>query len=171
MIRRLALALLALVLAGCASVAPSDITSPWTSGRLSLRVDASTAAPAQRMSAAFELRGDNERGELNLLSPLGTRLAAARWAPGSALIVTPDGERRFNTLDELSRQALGEPVPLAAMPDWLAGRPWPQAPHETQPDGFIQLGWQVQTSRRSEGWIEARRAAPPAVVLRVRLDL
>jgi outer membrane lipoprotein LolB len=170
-IRRVALALLVLVFAGCASIAPSDITSPWTTGRLSLRVDASAATPAQSMSAAFELRGDNDRGELNLLSPLGTRLAAARWAPGSALIVTPDGERRYATLEELSRQALGEPVPLAAMPDWLAGRPWPRAPHEMQPDGFGQLGWHVQTARRSEGWIEARRTTPPAVLLRVRLDL
>jgi outer membrane lipoprotein LolB len=168
--RRLAAAAAALLLAGCASIQPLPDDTPWTSGRLSLRVDASGQQPAQNLSAAFELRGGADRGELNLVSPLGQRLAAARWAPGGASIVTPEGERRFATLDELSRVTLGEPVPLAALSDWLAGRPWPRAGHEDRPDGFEQLGWQVQTSRRAEGFVEARRLAPPAVVLRVRLE-
>ena len=66
--------------------------------------------------------------------------------------------------------ALGESLPLAALPDWLAGRPWPGAPHTPGEAGFVQLGWQVSLARRSEGWIEARRAAPPAVLVRVKLD-
>ena len=156
--------------AGCATPPVAQGSGEWTSGRLSLRVDAAPGRPAQSLSAAFELRGSGAQGELRLMSPLGTLLVAARWQPGTVTLNTPEGEQRFASLDELSRQALGETVPLAALPDWLAGRPWPQAPHETLPEGFAQLGWQVQTQRLAEGWISARREAPPLVQLRVRLD-
>ena len=47
------------------------------------------------------------------------------------------------TLEDLSREALGEALPLAAWPDWLAGRPWGGAPHRATEGGFEQLGWQV----------------------------
>ena len=156
--------------AGCASTPPSPDASPWTSGRLSLRVGPSADRPLQDLSAAFELRGGGDSGELRLLSPLGTLLVAARWAPGSAFIRTPEGERGFDSLDDLSRQALGESLPLAALPDWLAGRPWPTRPHSAFPGGFEQLGWSVQTERLAQGWIAAQRSAPPAVQLRVKLD-
>jgi outer membrane lipoprotein LolB len=158
------------VLAGCATPPPVPGETPWTSGRLSVRIDATAAQPVQSMSAAFELRGDGDSGELRLNSPLGTRVASARWAQGLAVLGTPDGERRFDNLDALSREALGEALPLAALPDWLAARPWPGAPSQVRQDGFEQLGWQVSLVRRAEGWIEVRRPAPPAVLLRVRLD-
>jgi outer membrane lipoprotein LolB len=158
----------ALALAGCAS-RPKP-AGDWISGRLALRVEASAARQAQNVSAGFELRGDDREGELKLLSPLGTQLAAARWAPGLAALATPEGETRFDSLDALSLQALGEPLPLAALPDWLAGRPWRGAAHRPRDDGFEQLGWIVATSALAEGQLIARRAAAPAVTLRVRLD-
>jgi outer membrane lipoprotein LolB len=157
------------LLGACATPPPSPGDAPWTSGRLSMRVDENAGQAAQSMSAAFELRGDGQSGELRLNSPLGTRVAQARWAPGMAVLETPEGEQRFDTLEELSRQALGEALPLAVLPDWIAGRPWPGAPHVMVADGFEQLGWSVRLTRQAEGWIEARRAAPPAVALRVRL--
>ena len=156
--------------AGCATPPVADDGGAWTAGRLSLRVDEAPERAAQSLNAAFELRGSGSQGELRLMSPLGTQLVAARWQPGLVLLTTPEGEQRFGSLEALSRQALGESVPLAALPDWLAGRPWPDAPHQLQPNGFTQLGWQVQTQRLAEGWISARRDAPPVVQLRVRLD-
>jgi outer membrane lipoprotein LolB len=144
--------------------------APWTSGRISVRVEASAARTAQGVSAAFELRGDGDSGELRLISPLGSRLAVARWSPGVAVLDTPQGEQRYPTLDDLSREALGEALPLAAFPDWLQGRPWPAAPHAINDAGFEQLGWQVSLAQRAAGLIEARRAAPPTVTVRVRLD-
>ena len=157
-------------LTGCATPQPTADETPWTSGRLALRVDATPERTAQSVSAAFELRGASERGELRLSSPLGTLMASATWSPGQAMLLTTEGERRFASLDDLARQALGEPLPLAALPDWLAGRPWPEAPHEVQADGFGQLGWRVQTRRLAEGWITAQRLDPPGVQLRVKLD-
>ena len=170
MIRR-ALALLATwLLAACATPPPAPGEPAWTSGRISIRIAADASQAAQSISVAFELRGDGRSGELRLNSPLGTRVAQARWAPGVAVLETPEGERSFGTLDELSRQALGEALPLAALPDWIAGRPWPAAPHRVQEGGFEQLGWSVRLARQAEGWIDARREAPPEVVVRVRLD-
>lgn len=163
-----ALAGLAFMLAGCATPAPDE--APWTSGRLSVRIDADGERAAQSVSAAFELRGDGHGGELRLNSPLGTRMATARWAPGRALLDDGRGERAYDSLAALSQQALGEALPLEALPDWLAGRPWAGAPHEAAATGFAQLGWQVDLSRRAEGWIALHRARPPAVQVRVKLD-
>ena len=170
MTRGAALLLAVALLSGCASLTREPGEPAWTTGRLSVRVEASADKIAQSMSAAFELRSNGDSGELRLNSPLGTRLASARWAPGEAVLSSIDGEQRFADLDELSRRALGENLPLAALPDWLAGRPWAGAPHIAAANGFEQLGWQVALGRRAEGWIEARRAAPPAVVVRVKID-
>jgi outer membrane lipoprotein LolB len=167
--RLLAVAAVALA-GGCAQVPTPPGEAPWTTGRMSLRVEATPERPLQNLSVAFELRGSGNRGELRLNSPLGTQLAAARWSPGLASLRTAEGEREFADLTALSRQALGEPLPLAALPDWLTGQPWPGAPFVGQPDGFEQLGWRVQTERQAEGWITARRDSPPAVQLRFRLD-
>jgi outer membrane lipoprotein LolB len=164
--------LAAALLTSCAAVRPPEPpgAAPWTSGRISVRIEAGTEQAARGVSAAFELRGDGDSGELRLSSPLGVQLAQARWAPGVALLDTPQGEQRYATLDDLSRQALGEALPLAALPDWLNGRPWSGASHVIAEAGFEQLGWQVLLSGRSSGLIEARRAAPPEVTVRVRLD-
>lgn len=164
------LALVAALLGGCATPPPRPGDALVASGRLSMRVEATAGRAAQGLTAGFELRGTDERGELRLSSPLGTQLASARWAPGAAVLYTPAGSTEFTSLDALSRQTLGEVLPLSALPDWLAGRPWPGAVHDGTETGFEQLGWRVDVARQAEGVIEARRAAPPAVTLRVRLD-
>ena len=160
----------ALLLTACATPGPAPGESPWTSGRLSLRVAASAELPARSLTAAFELRGSGQQGELRLNSPLGTVVASARWAPGSARLRTSDGERAFTSLDQLSREALGESLPLAALPDWLAGRPWPEAAHALSDAGFDQLGWRIITDRLAEGLVTATRDTAPALLLRVKLD-
>ncbi|MDE2612248.1 MAG: outer membrane lipoprotein LolB [Burkholderiales bacterium] len=168
------------VLEACAS-APRT-SGEWLAGRLSLSVAALDAQPARNVTAAFELRGDGTRGDLHLFTPLGTQIAAASWAPGLATLATADGERSFADLDALAIGAFGAlgtsgtsgppgaQVPLAALPDWLGGRAWPGAPSTANESGFDQLGWHVDLSRRADGRIVARRAAPPAVELRVQLD-
>jgi outer membrane lipoprotein LolB len=165
---------LAALAAACASTptpppAP-PMDAPWTTGRLSVRVEAEEGRPEQGLSAHFELRGSGRQGELRLSSALGNRLAQARWAPEGALLSTPDGDRRYSDLGELARSALGEALPLAALPDWLAGLPWPGAAHVAREGGFEQLGWQVDLRRHAQGFVFAQRAAPPQVTLRVKLD-
>ena len=137
---------------------------------MSVNVAAYAGQPARGLNASFDLQGDDQAGELRLSTILGPQVAAARWAPGRASLVTADGEARYPDLPSLARDALGEPVPLQALPDWLAGRPWPGSPSRPLAHGFEQLGWTLDLAGWGQGFLTATRAAEPAVTLRVRLD-
>lgn len=164
--------LAAAFIAGCASL-PEPATNA-ISGRLSVHVDARPGTEARTLSAAFDLEGDAEHGSLSLATPLGTRIAQARWSPQNIVLVTTDGESTYADTDALTRQLAGEPLPLAALFDWLRGRPWPGAPSIALPPaqgaGFSQLGWQVLLAGLERGAIVARRDAPPAITVRAMID-
>jgi outer membrane lipoprotein LolB len=168
-----AAALAGMLLAACAA-RPPLAGGETLSGRISVRVEASGNQPMRNVTAAFELRGNAESGELQLATPLGTVLATASWSPGKATLATADSNTDFSDLDALAYAALGENLPLRALPDWLHGRPWAgatSAPTAPPLDaGFEQLGWTVSLARFNEGWLLARREAPPAVTVRARLD-
>lgn len=161
------------LLSACAVLAPPK-PAPELSGRLALRVEAGPDTPARNFAADFDLRGDAGRGELSLTGPLGAMLAQLRWQPGSARLVQPQGEksveREYLTLDALSRDLLGESLPLAALVDWLRGRPWPGAPSSARNDGFEQLGWRIGLAQAVDGVILATRERPPVVTVRARLE-
>jgi outer membrane lipoprotein LolB len=171
--------------AACTTVppAPSSAANEVLSGRLALRVDPIASEAPRSVSAAFDLRGDSRAGTLGLSTPLGSMLAQARWSPAEVVLTTPRETRRFASLDALTREALGESVPIEAWFDWLRGRPWPGAPsarlEETVPmsasspsaASFRQLGWRVDLSQFRAGTIAATREAPaPVVTVRIRLD-
>lgn len=162
--------LAALVVAGCATRPAAGDPAAWTSGRLALQVEASAERPGSSLSADFDLRGDDRRGELVLTSTLGTRIAHARWTADAAVLDAGQGEVRYPDLETLSREALGEALPLRALPAWLAGRPWELAPSAPRQGGFEQLGWTVGLSDFGAGRMQAVREAPPRVVVRVRLE-
>jgi len=172
--RRVAFFLAAVLLGGCASVTrqPPPVVANGEvqlSGRLSVTV-AGGAGKATGGAAGFQLSGSPAAGQLELLSPLGTLAARATWGAGAVSLQTPEEERRFDDLDALTRELLGEPVPVAALFDWLSGKPWPQAASVATPQGFEQLGWQIDLGKFSEGLIVAIRSADPMVTLRARLD-
>lgn len=157
------------LVSACATRPPSG--SDVLSGRLAVQVAATASAAARQISSGFELRGGTQAGELDLLSPLGTVVARARWRPGTVEVASSEGTRRFASLSELARQTVGESIPLEALADWLRARPWSGASHAATDTGFEQAGWRVDVSRASEGFIVVRREAPePAVTLRARLD-
>ena len=167
--------LAALLLTACASV-PQDAPpqGETLTGRLAVRIEGSDGAAPRSENAAFELQGGPRSGVLRLSTPLGSVVAQARWGPDSVVLATPQGERSFDDLDALTHEVLGESVPVAALFDWLRGRPWPGAPStagttSTDP-GFAQLGWQVSLVRFDAGWIVARRARAPAVTVSAKLD-
>lgn len=173
---RWAALLTALSMAACASV--PQVNAPETegmlSGRLAVRVEAADGAAARSENAAFELLGTAQTGRLNLSTPLGSVVAQARWSPGSVVLATPQGERAFADLDALTREALGESVPVAALFDWLRGRPWPGAASAVSigpaAPGFVQLGWAVSLARFDQGWVIASRERAPTVTVRAKLD-
>lgn len=170
----LAVPLLALVLAGCSFLPREPAGADALSGRLAVKVDAAQGVAARSLSAAFELQGNADNGRLDLVSPLGSVLAQARWSPERVVLVTPKGESRFTDLDALTREVLGEPLPVVALFDWLRGRPWPGAASAaTSPPaepGFAQLGWTVNLARFDEAWVEAKREQAPVVNVRAKLD-
>jgi outer membrane lipoprotein LolB len=164
----------ALVVGACTTV-PAALSGGGDvlSGRLALRVEAFGNEAPRAFSAAFDLRGDARAGTLALATPLGSTLAEARWSPAEVVLVTPQGTRRFTDIDALTREALGESVPIEAWFDWLRGRPWPGAPSEASaaPPGFAQLGWRVDLANFAQGSVAATREWPaPAVTVRIRLD-
>ena len=156
--RWLWLAALALLLAGCA-VPPRSPAAPgvevW-SGRLALNVENQAS---QSFSAGFELKGSAEAGELSLFNPLGGIVAVLAWAPGSATLRSDGGTRQFPSVEALAEEATGQPLPVAALFDWLAGKPTP-----------VQ-GWEPDVSQVEQGRLRARRTAPPpAADLRVLFE-
>jgi outer membrane lipoprotein LolB len=181
--KRRALLLLAAAsatLAGCATVTPPtaapDPLARSYAGRLAVKVEGDDA---RSFSAGFDLQGTDVRGQLALISPIGTQVGRAVWQPGSVLWQSADGDRRFDSLDALAEEMLGEAVPLAALFDWMAGRPWGVLPSRplTAGDGvgteagFRQLGWNVQTGRVADGVIVAQRRLPaPTLTVRIKLD-
>ena len=172
----LVIALGAALLLGACSVVPRADAAPGDTlvGRMAVRVDGVADNPARAVSASFELQGSGDAGTLSLSTPLGSVLAQARWSPGSVALVTPQGESRFPDLDALTREVLGEPLPVAALFDWLRGRPWPGAPSQasTAPAkaGFEQLGWVIDLERFNDAWVTARRDRAPVVTVRAKLD-
>lgn len=167
---RLLAAGLALALAGCATApVPTDLLS----GKLAVQVASSASTPARGVTAAFELQGTAERGGLELTSPLGTVMARAHWSPGEVVLTTAEGDKHFADLTALADEVLGEPLPLAALFDWLHGRPWSGAASRNLAApgaGFEQLGWTIALDQWAEGTVIARRAAPPAVTVRAKLS-
>lgn len=126
------------------------------SGRLSLQVH---SEPVQSFSAGFEIKGSPAQGELRLSSPLGNTLLAARWTPLEAVLEESGKTRRFSNIDALIEQSTGAALPVAALFDWLHGKPGQQQ------------GWTADLGQLSQGRISAQRSKPlPRADLRMVLD-
>lgn len=152
----------AILLAGCAQpprLAPAtdgQVQTYWR-GRLALRVDSSPEPSS--FFASFELSGQAPRGELLLSSPLGTTLAQLRWSPQQALLRNNGETRAFDTIDALAIEATGTAIPIAALFEWLQGRP------------AAADGWQADLTQLDSGRLVARRRQPaPAAELRLILE-
>jgi outer membrane lipoprotein LolB len=175
--------LAAVALSACSNVPISDpakqantsASSPQLAGRLIIKVaENGPQQPARSLSAHFELRGQAQRGALDLSTPLGSLLAQARWEPEAAWLRTPRGETRFDNLDTLSQKLLGQTVPVAALFDWLRARPWAGAPHQAvdvAESGFTQIGWRVDVSRWAKlSVVTAIRLQAPTVTVSAQLE-
>ncbi len=152
----------AYLIAGCASTERArglkGTENSFWAGRLSVRVQADPNQPQaqdQAFSAAFELQGNPDQGELRLYTPLGSTAAGIQWTPGNAVLQARGETRLFTDLAELIRLVLGTDVPVTALFAWLAGQ-------SQDVDG-----WQVDLSARNQGRISAHRLAPalPAELL------
>jgi outer membrane lipoprotein LolB len=147
----------ALLTAGCATprMSPVDANAYWT-GRMAIQV---LKDPPESLSAGFELQGSAQAGEMVLLSPIGTTLARLEWTTQGARLAQGQQQVNSPSLQKLATRLTGTELPIAALFEWLAGRP-AEAP-----------GWQVDLSAHAQGRISAERREPsPGAVLRIALD-
>ena len=137
---RLVWAMLALFLSGCATPPPTTpaasapveaVTPPAAApapgvklrqfaGRLSITIE---SEPAQRMSAEFELEGDESAGELRLYAPIVGLVAVLQWEPGRAVLIEGERRRVVRGIDWLIERVTGAPIPLSMLFSWLNGLP------------------------------------------------
>ena len=158
-LRRVALTLVALLLAACASPPPAkqfgQASDVWQ-GRLSVQV---ASEPAQRISADFFLEGGPQAGSLTLDSALGTRMARMQWDASGALLQTPGQTQRFASLDAMVQQTLGSTLPMPALFAWLHGQ------------AVSTAGWELLTLDKAQGRIRARSVQRvPATQLDIVLE-
>ncbi len=153
-----------LLIAGCAlnKRAEGQNSLEFWHGRLALRAEPDLAqgqTQTQSFSAAFELQGDADAGELLLLTPLGSTAAAIRWTPAGAELQMHNASRQFGNLQDLVTQTLGSNLPVAALFQWLHGK------------AVDVDGWQADFSQFDQGKIAAHRDHPePRAQLRLVLQ-
>ncbi len=131
-------------------------------GRLSLVIDPAAGAQElqQSFSGGFELRGNADIGELDLLTPLGQIVVQLRWTPSAAVILRGSQRESFSDVGDLIQRATGAALSLQQLFAWLEGKP-----------GTASSGdWQVDLSSHANGRIIARRSQPTPAVLRIALE-
>jgi outer membrane lipoprotein LolB len=150
---------LTVFLAGCATVAPPAAPdaaavareyhpSIGLGGRLSVRY--AQGATEEAVHGSFRWSQTPQRTTVSLLSPLGQTLAIIEVAPGNAtLFQSGQPPRSAPDADTLAASALGWPMPVAGLRDWLqgfaidaAGQNW-----RAQPNGPTEVitrdGWRL----------------------------
>lgn len=166
---------LALLVAGCAGLAPplNVSTAPLTerryhdlielSGRLSVFYQGN--AREESLHGSFTWNQDKRRIQVTLLSPLGQTLATIDIQPGIA-VLTQTGKPPMTAadVDALTEQALGWPLPVSGLRDWLQGfgsgadgkafvaRPSPDTVRFTTRDGWSvsYVQWQDDAGNASQ---------------------
>jgi outer membrane lipoprotein LolB len=129
---RAALLALPIFLAACAGIPPAAPTMPEAgvtrayqqsvdiNGRMSVRYQLNGRDEA--LHGSFEWRQRPDNTQLTLLSPLGQTLAHIMVTPDGATL-TQAGQPPLSAADAdaLASQALGWPLPVAGLRDWLQG--------------------------------------------------
>lgn len=165
---------------GCATTGhrPVDLkpTDDYWTGRLSLK----TQQASNTLSGRFELEGSAQAGKLNLMTPIGTQVLQAQWSQDSGVTLkTSNQVKTYPDMETLTNEALGEPLPIQALFDWLRAQPMIQLEHRLTEIGFTQLGWSVDTREYASKKITMQRvdaanlsadSPSKAVTLKVVLD-
>ncbi|RTL33362.1 MAG: outer membrane lipoprotein LolB [Burkholderiales bacterium] len=144
-------------------------------GQMSIKLAAFADQPAKGLSLGFFFSGNNDKGQLDLMTLMGSQMAQVNWEPGQAWLTTDKGRQRYDDLDTLSAAALGETLPLRQLVHWMQGHPDPDLPSlpGEQPESFTQQGWMIDTHELGSKKLQARRDGTPAqrgVQLKIYLD-
>ncbi len=148
--RRLFLCATVLAIAACAAVAPAPVRElPREAIReFSLQARLSITRGAERVAVSIDWQHQGTRDDITVLSPLGQTLAHLVADETGAQLETADRQRwQAASLDALTERALGTPLPLSGLPDWVLGRAREPQGGERDVLGrwkkFHEAGWQV----------------------------
>lgn len=136
----------AATLAACASVAPL----PPKAGEFAVVGRVAVRYGEEAASGRVAWRHTEADDDLVLSTPLGQGIAEISRREGVYTLVGANRERLTATDPErLTEQALGYPLPLAGLPDWLRGRPQSGVAAETRYEGgrlaeLRQEGWTIE---------------------------
>jgi outer membrane lipoprotein LolB len=183
------------LLAACASLpppAPPAGAAAVLAGRFSLAVTHTPGGALEKRenwTGRFSLVTGAAGQSLDLSSPLGATLARIESGPDGASLSVPEGggvrTERGSDVQALSERVLGWSLPLAGLPDWVAGRPVSGRPFRVLegddgdaagPTRFAQDDWTVVVARAAGGAarrVQIERPAQgesPQIELRVVLD-
>ena len=125
------IAFCSLLLSGCATIAPPDNAEQGTSQRNyidALELDGRMSVQYQKnekdeaIHVSFSWKQGKDRSTITILSPLGQILATIDVKPGIATL-TQSGQapRSAADVDTLAEQALGWPLPVSGLRNWLQG--------------------------------------------------
>lgn len=122
--KRLSVALLALTATACA--APTALVLDGSGlerqGRFAMRAQSPFEQP-KAVQGNFRWQQTRSGWVLSLSSPMGATLARLSVDATGAVLRTPDApDQRAVSATMLLRQAIGEPVPIDALEDWIQGR-------------------------------------------------
>lgn len=138
-----------LALAGCATLPAPE--APLAGDAFELTGRFAARHGTEGGSGRIHWRHSATDDDLVVSSPVGQGIARITRRDGIYTLETAD-ERRFvsREADELAAQALGWPLPVAGLADWLRGRPAPGRPArvergaEGEPRTLEQDGWRVE---------------------------
>lgn len=145
--RRVLVALMILVLGGCAAVPPADLPprpprDELNAFQLEGRIGVHHSGESFSANLLWQHRPDFD--EIILNSPLGQGIARLAAGAGGAVLETADRKRvQAADLATLSEQVFGFRLPVDALPYWIVGRP---------AGGAVSLEWDAlgRPSRLSE---------------------
>jgi len=124
-LRALARALLPATMVGaCASLPPSPqgAIGHEITGRFSVRYTDLASTKAQALTGSFVWRDDGSSVDVTLIDPFGRAAASIHYSPTGATLQTSNGNHLEGASpDELTRVALGWPLPVAGLGAWLDG--------------------------------------------------
>lgn len=109
----------------------------------------------QAVQGGFTWQDNGREYVLDLTNPLGSTEARVEGRPGSAVLTRANGSRlEAPSPDALAEDAIGSPVPVSGLRDWLRGRlsAQPEAQSVQRDDAghlssFEQGGWSARLSR------------------------
>lgn len=191
--RSLSVLLLTAALTACASIqAPSRPASETPAvraylpsieldGRLSVRYQRGVNEEA--LHGNFSWQQASERTAITLASPLGQILAIIEVEPNRAILRQSGQPARVaGDADSLAAEALGWPLPVAGLRDWLQGfatdmqgKPWVAQPAEpsevTTQDGWhiAYIGWQEEGGKAFPKRIDLSRQTQQAGLVSIRI--